>query len=705
MAMAEMSDSFAASTLAALGQAVVVTDLERRILYWNNAAETMFGWTAAEVLGRDVVEIARAEEETERDAGIATRVMGGETVTADYWMVRRDGTRFPTLSTITPVFENAELVAIASIAIDITERHLMELARRDAEERFRLGYERGAVATAILDLEGVVTSVNPAMCEFSGRTADEIVGQPAQEYVHPDDRDDAVARDRIIRGDRTPLERRFLRPIGPPVWGLVNLSLVRHDDGTPAYIYAQVQNITERKEAEQALEHMALHDPLTGLPNRLLLQDRLEQAMARARRHGRRMAVVFADIDRFKLVNDTLGHAAGDQLLVDLARRLEPLTAASDTVGRFGGDEFVMICEEVGELDSVAEIGRRVSAAFERPFRVAEHDLYATASCGVVFPGASDTALTCFRDGDAAMHRAKELGRARTEVFDENMLQRATRLLDLESALRQAIELGDLRLAYQPIIDLSDGHTVAVEALCRWCHPVWGEVSPVEFIPVAEQSGLIHQIGRFVIEEAIRQIGTWRDSLPGAEKLWVSVNISSAQLSPDLVDLCERLVERDAEDGSFGFEITESVLMSDIGAAIGVLGRLRQLGIPVAIDDFGTGYSSLEYLKRLPVDSLKIDQSFVSGLGRIRDPDDPSIVRAVIALARALSLGCCAEGVETADQRQALVALGCETAQGFLWAKPLAPADFEAWYGEHLGRLEQSPGWAGASEAPSEPSG
>jgi EAL domain-containing protein (putative c-di-GMP-specific phosphodiesterase class I) len=227
----------------------------------------------------------------------------------------------------------------------------------------------------------------------------------------------------------------------------------------------------------------------------------------------------------------------------------------------------------------------------------------------------------------------------------------------------------------------------------------------VEFIPVAEQSGLIHQIGRFVIEEAIRQIGTWRDSLPGAEKLWVSVNISSAQLSPDLVDLCERLVERDAEDGSFGFEITESVLMSDIGAAIGVLGRLRQLGIPVAIDDFGTGYSSLEYLKRLPVDSLKIDQSFVSGLGRIRDPDDPSIVRAVIALARALSLGCCAEGVETADQRQALVALGCETAQGFLWAKPLAPADFEAWYGEHLGRLEQSPGWAGASEAPSEPSG
>jgi diguanylate cyclase (GGDEF)-like protein/PAS domain S-box-containing protein len=938
--MADTSSSFEASTLAALGQAVVVSDLERRILYWNKAAEEMFGWAAAEVLGRDVVEIARAEEETERDATVMARIARGEKVIADYWMVRRDGTRFPTLATITPVLQHGNLVAVATVAtdmterrqaeeatrrlswvvessldaivatdlegritswneaaerlygysateaigrdvldvvtagedggfanvlsrwragdrveledfparrsngevvgvdvtvspvrdaagsiigsasiardvtehkrlervaeedrrrlaeaqevaqlgsfeldaatgaiywsqsyrrligvdahvpatielflshvhpedreraaadvaeawdrkkpsfsgtfrilrpsgevrwlqfrtraldddrgnihkvigtaIDLTERHLTEAAGREAQERIRLGFERGAVPTAILDLAGIVTSANTAMCEFAGRSAEELVGQSATVFVHPEDRDDMAVRDRVFRGDRTPFERRFMRANGEIVWGLASLTLVRRDDHTPDYVYAQVQDITERRNAEKALEHMALHDPMTGLPNRLLLQDRLEQAIARASRLGQRMAVIFGDIDRFNLVNDTLGHSAGDQLLVELARRFESITAGADTVGRFGGDEFVMICEEVGPQESAQSIGRRMTAVFDRPFRVGEQDLYATVSCGVVLPAAKDTAATCFRDGDAAMYRAKELGRARTELFTKDMLQRATRLLDLESALRLAVEQGDLRVAYQPIIDLSSGRAIAVEALCRWKHPSWGEVSPVEFIPVAEQSGLIHKIGRFVIEEAIQQIGAWRDSLPGAEKLWVSVNISSAQLSADLVALCEQLIERDAEDGSFGFEITESVLLSDVEAAIAVLRRLRELGIPVAIDDFGTGYSSLEYLKRLPVHSIKIDQSFVAGLGRGHDPDDPSIVHAIIGLARALGLGSCAEGVETAEQRAALVALGCETAQGFLWARALAPDDFEAWYGDHLARLEQS---------------
>jgi EAL domain-containing protein (putative c-di-GMP-specific phosphodiesterase class I) len=271
------------------------------------------------------------------------------------------------------------------------------------------------------------------------------------------------------------------------------------------------------------------------------------------------------------------------------------------------------------------------------------------------------------------------------------MLSRSARLLDLESALRTAVENDDLYLAYQPIVDLATGRPIAVEALCRWDHPTRGAVGPAEFIPVAEQSGLIRRIGRFVIDEAIRQIGLWRDQLPGADRLWVSINLSPAQLSSDLVTLCEQLVERDAEDGSFGFEITEGVLMADIDAAIVVLRRLRQLGIPVSIDDFGTGYSSLEYLKLLPVHSLKIDQSFVAGLGRLHDPDDPSIVQAIVALARALSMGSCAEGVETEEQRQALVALGCEMAQGYFWSRPLPPEDFERWYSTYLAELGGSP--------------
>ena len=680
--MGETSSSFEANALAALGQPVVVNDLKRRILYWNAAAEELFGWTSAEVLGRDVVEIVRAGEETERDALVFSRVAEGEKVTEEYWMVHRDGRRFPVLSTITPVMEGGKLVAIASIATDLTERHRLEAERREAEERFRLGFERGAVASAMIGLDGNVTRVNSVMCVFLDRTEDEIVGHQTGEFIHPDDQDAAATRERVFRGERAPFERRFLRRDGTELWGLVNLSLVRHDDDTPAYVFAQVQDITERKSAEQMLEHMALHDPLTGLPNRLLLQDRLEGALARAARYKRRIAVIFGDIDRFKLVNDTLGHAAGDHLLVDLAGRLQSLTEASDTVGRFSGDEFVMICEDVGAAGAAA-IGRRMSAAFDRPFRVADRDLYLSVSSGVVQPETEDEAATCFRDGAVAMHRAKELGRGRAEAFNKDMLSRAARLLDLESALRLAVEHGDLRLAYQPIIDLSTGRVIAVEALCRWRHPERGEVSPAEFIPVAEQSGLIRPIGRFVIDEAIHQIGVWRDALPGAENLWVSINLSSAQLSSDLVALCEQLIERGAEDGSFGFEITESVLMADIAAAIDVLRRLRQLGIPVSIDDFGTGYSSLEYLKVLPVHSLKIDQSFVAGLGQLRDPDDPSIVQAVIALARALSMGSCAEGVETEEQRLALLALGCETAQGYLWSRPLAPQDFERWYSEH----------------------
>jgi diguanylate cyclase (GGDEF)-like protein/PAS domain S-box-containing protein len=943
--MTEESSSFEASVLNALGHAVVVADTARRIVYWNQAAADMYGWTADEVLGLDIVEIARAEEEPECDTTILRRIANGETVTADYWMIRRDGTRFPVLSTITPVFTGETLTAVAAISTDITERreaeatacrlslivessvdaimgtdlqgritswnsgaerlygytleeavgmdvarlvprgvaanfsdvlarwqegervelpdfparckdghvvsvnatvsplrdvegnvigsasiardvterkaleqaaeedrrrleeaqevaqlgsfelspggtllwsqayrrligvsddepasvelflsrvhpdereaaakgvaeawdrgdgdysathrilgpssqsdpsspsspsgdvrllqlrtrgitdeegnllkvigtaldvtelHRIEAARRDAEERFRLGFERGAVGTAMMDLDGVITSVNPAMCEFLSRTADQIIGGEASSFVHPDDVDSRPIRGRLDeRRDRTPFERRFIRSDGTAVWGLVNLSLVRHDDGTPAYLYCQVQDISERKTAEQALEHMALHDPLTGLPNRLLLQDRLEVAMLRASGYRRRIAVVFGDIDRFKLVNDTLGHSAGDQLLIELAKRLEVARQAADTVGRVGGDEFVLMCEDVGELENAEAIGRRMSSAFDQPFRVGDKTLYVTVSCGVVLPGPGDTPATIFRDGDAAMYRAKELGRARTELFDKDMLQRASRLLDIESALRHAVENGQLRLEYQPIIDVATHMPVAVEALVRWKHPTRGEVTPTEFIPVAEQAGLIHQIGRFVLDDAVHQIAKWRRDLRGAQDLWVSVNLSSQQLSADLVSYCEHLVQRKGAGGSFGFEITESVLMSDIDSAIGVLRRLRELGIPVSIDDFGTGYSSLEYLQRLPVHSLKIDQSFVAGLGRLHDEHDPSIVRAVIALSKALGLRSCAEGVETYEQLQALITIGCELGQGYLWARPLSPEAFETWFRQY----------------------
>jgi len=301
-----------------------------------------------------------------------------------------------------------------------------------------------------------------------------------------------------------------------------------------------------------------------------------------------------------------------------------------------------------------------------------------TVSCGVVLAEATDTPATCLRNADMAMYRAKELGRARTELFNRAMHQRAARLLDLESALRQALEHDDLTLAYQPIVKLADGSVVGVEALLRWVHPTRGEVSPKEFVGVAEQSGLIVPLGRWVVEQAVEQIIHWRGTLPSADEVMVSINLSSQQLSADLVALCELLLHRSGAPNAFAFEITESVIMADVEYAISVLRRLHQLGIPVAIDDFGTGYSSLEYLKRLPVSALKIDASFVDGLGR--DPLDPSIVQAIVGLARALGMQTCAEGVETGEQLESLIGLGCELGQGYYWSQPLAPADFEQWY-------------------------
>ena len=651
---------------------------------WSDAYRSLLGIGPEETASIEgFLTLVLAEDRDRCRSDIASSFARGDgSFEGTYRIVRSTGeVRWLQIRTRGLNDEDGNLRNVVGTALDVTERHRSEEARRDAEERFRLGFERGAVATAMVDLGGKITSVNPVFCALLGRSAEELIGHSSIEFTHPDDLPDTLPlqeRLRAGRNDRMTFERRFVRPDGEEVWALINLALVHKDDGSPAYVYAQMQDITERKTAEEALEHLALHDPLTGLPNRLLLQDRLEGALARALRYGRRVAIVFGDIDRFKLVNDTLGHDAGDQLLVELAQRLDAATKPPDTVGRFGGDEFVLICEDVGANEPVEAIGRRMSGLFEAPFLVEGQDLYVTVSCGIVLADAGDTPATCLRNADMAMYRAKELGRARTELFDRQMHQRAARLLDLESALRLALDHGDLKLAYQPIVRLDGGGVAGVEALLRWDHPTRGEVPPKEFVGVAEQSGLIVPLGRWVVEEAVEQIVRWRRDLAGASELMVSINLSAQQLSPDLVALCEYLIHRSGERDAFAFEITESVIMADVDAAITVLQALRQLGIPVAIDDFGTGYSSLEYLQRLPVRALKIDASFIEGLGG--DAHDPSIVRAVIGLAHALGMQTCAEGVETAQQLALLTSMGCHLGQGFFFAKPLSAEGFEEWY-------------------------
>ncbi|MFN8038605.1 MAG: EAL domain-containing protein [Acidimicrobiales bacterium] len=458
---------------------------------------------------------------------------------------------------------------------------------------------------------------------------------------------------------------------------LAQLLVHRDAEGRMEFFSAVMHDISERKEFESALAHQATHDPLTGLPNRTLLLDRLGVAIDRAVRRGGRVAVLFLDLDHFKVVNDSLGHALGDRLLVAIAERLKVALRPDDTIARFGGDEFVVLCEELhGRADAIA-IADRVNAAVSGPFVIDDVEVFVGMSIGIAFPdrlGDDLDPATLIRDADAAMYRAKERGRGRWEVFDNAMRASAVDRLDIENALRRAIERRELRVFYQPVVHLGTGGIVGVEALLRWEHGERGLLLPGDFITVAEETGLIVPFGTWVLEQACRQLVRWQTAHPDLPRLSVAVNLSGRQLGhPKLVDdIGEVLSDTGIDPAQVELEITESVLMDDVEMSEETLQRLKALGVRLAVDDFGTGYSSLSYLRRFPVDLLKVDRSFVDGLGS--DPSDSAIAAAVITLAHTLGLEAVAEGVETETQLAELRRLECDTAQGFLLARP-APGD------------------------------
>jgi len=438
-----------------------------------------------------------------------------------------------------------------------------------------------------------------------------------------------------------------------------------------ATVASQLGTVIERKRAQERLAHQALHDPLTELPNRALFLDRLALALARLRRRRSSMVVLFADVDRFKVVNDSLGHDAGDRLLVSLSRRLREVLRPGDTLARFGGDEFAVLCEDVPEGDVIG-IAERMMNALAEPFMAGGREVFVSMSIGIAVARDPDQrAAALLRDADAAMYLAKDRGRARFELFDEAMRDETTERLLLENALRRAPERGELRALYQPIVRLADGSMVAAEALVRWVHPERGLLEASQFVPLAEETGIIVPVGSWVLAEACRQAVTWSGN---GHAPAVSVNLSARQLSrSDLVDLVAgALGDSGLNPDRLWLEITESVLMEDADTAVETLQRLRALGVHLSVDDFGTGYSSLAYLRRFPVDSLKVDRSFVAGLGE--DPEDSAIVEAVVSMAHSLRLSVVAEGVETDEQLTRLRDLGCELAQGFYFAAPVPPS-------------------------------
>ena len=477
-----------------------------------------------------------------------------------------------------------------------------------------------------------------------------------------------------------------VQPPGEDVrWLAVRGHVEVDEEGAPARLIGTSQDVTDSKRAEEQsgtllaeLAHQALHDALTGLPNRALLLDRLDQALAQAARTGSAVAVLFLDLDRFKLVNDSRGHAAGDQLLVRVAERLRQVVRPADTVARFGGDEFVMICQDAGVVGHAMHVADRVAEAFHPPFPLGADDMFLNVSIGIAVSDGRTSAAELLRNADAAMYQAKEHGRGRCEFFDETMRTEAAARLELQTALHWAISRQEMLAHYQPLVDVRSGLPVGVEALVRWVHPTRGIVAPAEFVKRAEESGLIVPIDLAVLEQATGQCAQWPAGSGGA-RLNVSVNLSIHHLRhAGLLEHVRSVLDTSALDpSSLCLELTESVLLEDVDRHMRTLLELRALGVRLAIDDFGTGFSSLTYLKRFPVDVVKIDRSFVAGLGT--DVSDTAIVRSVVDLAHALSLQVVAEGVERPEQLDALRSLGCDLAQGYLFSPPLPAAELLAW--------------------------
>jgi diguanylate cyclase (GGDEF)-like protein/PAS domain S-box-containing protein len=538
---------------------------------------------------------------------------------------------------------------------------------RISEERFRSAFEQAPIGMAIVEPDGSFARVNRAFSTTTGYDVDSLIGMKMVELVPQDAREEY--RQTWSERDRGELERRFMRADGSIGWGLWQRTTA--SDGQ---FLLQCVDISERKHAEQQLELAARADALTGVPNRTRFLELLRESIAIWTPSDRQVAVIFLDLDDFKIINDSLGHGAGDRLLAETARRLERVLRPGDSLARFGGDEFTICLGDLADSDHALRITERLLGVLRPPFVLDGERRYLTASVGITLTGSPEAdPEELLRDADAAMYRAKELGKARCEVFDESMRRRAVERLELETSLRGALERNELRLVYQPKVQLTGERIVGVEALLRWDHPKHGTIPPLKFIPLAEASGLIVPIGAWVVEEACRAAARWQREFERKD-LIIAVNLSPRQLgSTELVDTVRNAIEDSGlAPSTLCLEVTESALMADITSARETLHELKELGVMLAVDDFGVGHASLKQLKQLlPVDMLKIDKSFVDGL--TTDIEDRAIIEAVIILAGSLGLNTVAEGVEDAGQADALRDLHCQLAQGYHFSRPVTP--------------------------------
>lgn len=573
--------------------------------------------------------------------------------------------------------ESGQTIGIGIIVVETTERSRAEQALRDSEEKFRQLAENIQDVFWLTDAHiSQVLYISPAYEQIWGRSCESLRCDPSLflSTIHPDDRQQMMS---ALGQPSLPfeVEYRIIQPDGTVRWIRDRGFPVFDASGTLVRRAGLARDITERKQIEAQLIHNALHDALTDLPNRSLLMNRLELAIHRAQRSPNyQFAVLFLDLDQFKVINDSLGHLTGDQLLIAVADKLQHILRATDLAARLGGDEFVILLEEIEGVQTAVQVAERIFAEFETTTLIDQRNIFITTSIGIVLGSAAYTdASDLLRDADIALYRAKAQGRAQYEIFDVEMHIQALKRLNLEHDLRRAIDQQEFVIHYQPIVALNSQTLIGFEALVRWQHPTQGLISPADFIPVAEETGLIVSIDQWLLQMACQQLAEWHQLFPQWSNLKLSINLSFQDLrQPNLLEtIVQSLAQSGLEAQYLTLEITESMLIENIENTIGLLKQLRELGIQISIDDFGTGYSSLSYLYNLPTDYLKIDQSFVRNMQQ--GDKNSKIVEAIIGLSNQLEMDAIAEGIETSQQLEWLKELGCELGQGYLFAKPLAP--------------------------------
>jgi len=709
--------------LEVLPDGVAYVDEHGVICHANERLEALSGYAREELVGRAIVTLVPSwrrdgyvtvHDELDQDPSARTTSDSG------LELLRRDGSELLIETALVPLVLDGRLWTVVAIRDDAQKaaedlRSDVDLnavaselaaaeALADSERRFRLAFESNMAGMVFVDLQDGVLAVNDAFCQMLGRSREEIVGKSITSFTHPEDRGIAEeAHCRLISGevDQVSYVKRDLHKDGRVIDLEVSKSSARDASGSRLYFVISVRDVTAERALSAQLTHQALHDSLTGLANRVLFEDRLSQAYARAARQANRGTVILMDIDDFKGVNDSLGHLGGDHLLVALARRLEKVSRSSDTLCRFGGDEFLYLAEGLTSAAQAEQVAKRILGVLDEPFFLAGSRLELHASAGVVvFVGTRNDWSEILQDADVALYEAKRQGKGRHVLYTSSMRRRAVSRFALVQELGQSLQSGELSMHYQPIVDLITNEVVGFEALMRWQHPERGLVPPDVFIPLAEQSALIFRLGAFALGQAVAEATSWEPI--GAETIppYVTVNLSARQFhDPDLVSTIKGLLTASGlAPERLMLEITESVALADVAGTMNVIKHLDHLGVAIVLDDFGTGYSSLSYLALLRPKIIKIDRSFVSpSKASIRNN---TLLEAIVSLGQKLDMTVIAEGIETQEQLARLRHLGCELGQGYLFSPAVPKLEVAAILGRKSPGRGQRPALPTAADPP-----